>query len=251
MDTKILLMLSGGRDSFLSACRLLERSPGYHLLMVTYDNGCSIGSHKAKEVADRIIAKYGSDRVDFLGIFHISSLMREFFFPYFNMKPIEQAEQFSGLTPSQFHCLICRTSMYLYSIWLAQKHGASSIAEGGRRDQEFVIELPGMAKQRFVELAKSANLGLELPVYELNNNWQRDNELLARKYICKSFEPKCLIGVPVNGSIDQSVIDGVHLYYDKVILPLIKERHLLDEETGKVYIGNGYGEGYDEFGTNH
>ncbi len=34
-------MLSGGRDSFLAGCRLLEdQEKNYKLLMVTYDNGC-------------------------------------------------------------------------------------------------------------------------------------------------------------------------------------------------------------------
>lgn len=239
---KIILMLSGGRDSFLAACRLLDESPNYYLLMVTYDNGCSYCSEHAKIVADRIIAKYGKERAEYLGVYSISSVIREFFSPYFNMKPEEQAHRFAGLTPSQFHCLICRTSMYIYSIWLAQLNKATLIAEGGRRDQEFVIELPGMAKERFPDLVKMAGLDLRLPVYELNDNWVRDNELLARGFLCKSYEPKCLIGFPVNQSVDQSVIDGVHAYYDQIILPRIKKRDLLSCAKAKVYIGNGYNE---------
>ena len=45
-DKRALLMLSGGRDSFLSACLLIEE--GYQVYMVTYDNGCisDIGSTK-------------------------------------------------------------------------------------------------------------------------------------------------------------------------------------------------------------
>ena len=239
---KVILMLSGGRDSFLAACRLLEKSPDYYLLMATYDNGCSYCSDKAKIVAERIIAKYGANRAKYLGVYNISSVIREFFSPYFNMKPEEQAEKFDGLTPSQFHCLICRTSMYIYSIWLAMLNGAGYIAEGGREDQEFVIELPGMARERFPALVKSAGLDLLLPVYEMNDNWVRDNELLARGFLCKSYEPKCLIGYPINQSVDQSVINGVHLYFDQIILPRINSRDLLSPDKAKVYIGNGYNE---------
>lgn len=238
----VILMLSGGRDSFLAACHLLEESTDYKLLMATYDNGCSYCSGNAKTVADRIIAKYGEERAQYLGVYNISSVIREFFNPYFNMKPEEQAKQFAGLTPSQFHCLICRTSMYIYSIWLALLYDACHIAEGGRKDQEFVIELPGMAKERFPMLVKMAGLDLLLPVYELNDNWVRDNELLARGYLCKSYEPKCMIGYPVNQSVDQSVIDGVHAYFDRVILPRIKDRDLLSLNKAKIYIGNGYNE---------
>ena len=235
---KVILMLSGGRDSFLAACRLLDESPDYYLFMVTYDNGCSYCSDNARYVADRIIAKYGEDRAKYLGVYKIGSVIREFFFPYFNMKPEEQIQRFSGLTPSQFHCLICRTSMYIYSIWMALLNDASYIAEGGRADQEFVIELPGMARERFPALVKSAGIELLLPVYELDDNWIRDNELLARGYLCKSLEPKCLIGYPVDQSVDQSVIDGVHAYFDQVVLPRIKQRDLLSLDKAKIYIGN-------------
>lgn len=241
-EQKVVLMLSGGRDSFLAACRLLEDESDYHLIMVTYDNGCSYRSGDAKYVAERIIAKYGEDRAKYLGVYKIGSVIREFFSPYFNMKPEEQAKQFFGLTPSQFHCLICRTSMYIYSIWIAMLKGASFIAEGGRKDQGFVIELPGMAKERYPALVKSVGLELLLPVYELDDNWTRDNELMARGYQCKSLEPKCLIGFPINQSVDKSVIEGVHAYFDKVILQQIKNRELLSEEKAKVYIENRYDE---------
>ena len=49
METKtVILMLSGGRDSFLAACRLLDDKNQYKIKMVTYDNGCSYGSELAK-----------------------------------------------------------------------------------------------------------------------------------------------------------------------------------------------------------
>ena len=228
MKNSVLLMLSGGRDSFLSACRLLEDKRQVNIKMVTYDNGCSYQSGNAKSVADRIIKHYGTERAEYLGVYKIGGILREFFFPYFNMKPEDQAANFAGMTPSQFHCLICRTSMYIFSILLCKKFGIHYIAEGGRESQQFVIELPGMAQKRYKELVESQGLELMLPVYEMKCDWERDNELLQRNFLCKSLEAKCLIGVPINGSIDQSVIDGVHAYYDNVILKRISELHLLD-----------------------
>lgn len=242
-NTDVILMLSGGRDSFLAACRLLEDAElKFRLKMVTYDNGCSYCSENAKEVAMRVSKKYGPDRAEYLGVFKIGSVIREFFSPYFNMKPSEQAKEFFGLTPSQFHCLICRTSMYIYSIWIALLHDSEYIAEGGRKSQGFAIELPGMAKERYPTLVQSVGKKLLLPVYDLDNDWLRDNELLSRGYLCKSLEPKCLIGFPVDNSVDDSVIRGVHAYYDKIMLPLIQQRQLLTIENADRYIGNGYDE---------
>lgn len=54
-NSDLILMLSGGRDSFLAACHLLEANDKFHLKMVTYDNGCSYCSGNAAEVAQRII----------------------------------------------------------------------------------------------------------------------------------------------------------------------------------------------------
>lgn len=242
MADSVILMLSGGRDSFLAACRLLEDPADYRIQMVTYDNGCSYGSINAKTVAERIIARYGADRATFLGVYKIGGLIRRFFSPYFNMKPAEQAQRYRGMTPSQFHCLICRTSMYIFSVWLAHKYSAKFIAEGGRRDQEFVIELPGMAQERYPALVGDAGLELLLPVYELDSNWERDNELLLRGYLCKSFEPKCMIGFPVCGSIDETVIEGVHAYYDNEMLPLIRKLNLLSPRMMELYVGKEYDE---------
>lgn len=227
MDNTVLLMLSGGRDSFLSACRLLEDTNNYNIKMVTYDNGCSYMSENARLVAERIIKQYGKERAEYLGVYKISSVIREFFFPYFNMKPCEQAESYAGMTPSQFHCLVCRTSMYIYSILLCKKLGIHYIAEGGRKSQQFVIELPGMIKDRFSKLVQSEGLELLLPVYDMLDDWRRDNELMRRKFISKCYEAKCLIGVPVNGSIDETVIEGVHNYYDNEIIKTIEELQLL------------------------
>lgn len=72
-------MLSGGRDSFLCACKLLDSPQNYQIKMVTYDNGCSYLSGNAGVVADRIIKQYGVERAEYLGVKKISGLVREFF----------------------------------------------------------------------------------------------------------------------------------------------------------------------------
>ena len=237
MDKAVLLMLSGGRDSFLAACRLLDDPEKCEkLYMVTYDNGCMCEVDRVKTVADRIIAHYGEDRAKYLGVFSTTGIVREFFLPYFNMTPEEQLKRFQGMTPSQFHCLVCRTAMYIHSIWLCKRYGIPCMAEGGRKSQQFAIEQEGMVLKRYPELVKSVGLELLLPVYDMGEDWtsadwERDNELLMRGYRSKCDEAKCFIGVPINGSIDQSVIDGVHAYYDEVMLPRIQKRGLLKNET--------------------
>ena len=132
MDRKtVILMLSGGRDSFLAACNLLESSEKYNIKMVTFDNGCLYGVSNAHTVANRIIEKYGNDRTEYLGVYKTGGIVREFFFPYFNMKPMEQENKFMGMTPSQFHCLICRTSMYICAIYIFINHTPNCLIRDG------------------------------------------------------------------------------------------------------------------------
>ena len=95
MDNTVLLMLSGGRDSFLSACKLLEQ--GYYLKLITYDNGCTIQSYRSEECAERIANKYGSEKVEFLGVRNIAGLFREFFTPYFNMSTSDVAKEYGEI----------------------------------------------------------------------------------------------------------------------------------------------------------
>lgn len=228
MNNSVLLMFSSGRDSFLSACKLLEDQKGYNVYMVTYDNGCMYGLDDAQAAADKIIQRYGSDRAKFLGVFPIIGIAREFFMPYFNMSPEEQNKKFAGMTPSQCHCLMCRTAMYIHSILLCKAHGISCIAEGSRKSKGFVVGLPGMAQERYLDLVKSQGLNLLMPVYNLEDNWDRHNELIRRGFVNRSCELKCCVGVPINSSVDQSVIDGTHAYYDEVILPRIQKMGLLN-----------------------
>ena len=207
---------------------------------------------RVKTVADRIIARYGEDRAEYLGVFSTAGIAREFFHPYFNMKPAEQQKRFKGMTPSQFHCLVCRTAMYIHSIWLCKIKEIPYIAEGGRRSQQFVIEREDMAKDCYPKLVESAGLKLLLPVYDLGKDWTpakdfsadwvRDNELLMRGYRSKCDEAKCFIGVPINGSIDPSVIKGTLAYYTEVMLPRIKDRELLDSNKILLYNPGAYNE---------
>lgn len=252
MDNKVLLMLSGGRDSFLAACKLLEDENNYHVYMVTYDNGCMCGADRVKLVADRIIERYGADRAEYLGVYSTAGIAREFFHPYFNMTPEEQLKRFKGMTPSQFHCLVCRTSMYIHSIWLCKLLDIPTVAEGGRKSQEFVVEREGMAKDRYPKLVESQGLNLLLPVYydgadwtkdkDFSADWERDNELLMRGYRSKCDEAKCFIGVPINDSVNNDVIEGTHAYYDEVMLPRMEKRDLLKKQAILLYNPGAYNE---------
>lgn len=228
----ILVMFSGGKDSLLASCRLLNDNNNT-LKLITFDNGCMFNCDSAIESTKRLQKKFGANRVNHVGVIKTIGISREFFMPYFNMKPLEQQEKYGCITPSQIHCLICKTSMYIYSIWMAVKNNCEVIATGDRWSQKFAIEQNIMIrnyKQLLNQFGNNKyNLKLLNPVYDIESDWDEDNELIRYGFLPKVLEPKCMIGCPINNSVDGLVYESIEKYYLKEMLPKIQEKFLSEE----------------------
>lgn len=219
---KVLLMYSGGRDSTLAACRLAEQ--GYFVYLVNFSQGAVLHGKNAAHGAERLMNLYGKDHIEFLGNKHIAGIWRDFIFPVYNKKPSEILNEFGELTISQFNCLACRSAMYVWCVIKAKKENIRFIAEGARADQGFCVQMPGII-QRYKNLLAEYGMELLTPVYDLNDDWERKNQLLARGFVPKTLEPQCLIGIPMPS--DQikniSIQDAAEKVFDKIILPKINE----------------------------
>lgn len=222
MKNEVLLLFSGGKDSFLSACYLIEE--GYKLSMVTFENGAGLQAENAKHGAKRIIKRYGKEKAKYLGVHCIAGFWREFFLPYFNMKPSEIVTEYGELTISQFHCLTCRTAMYIWAILKAKQNGIDSIADGARNDQGFAIELPRMINAYKMFLSEYG-IDYILPVIDMNSDWKRKNLLLMKGFVPKTLEPQCLMGVPLpeEGIPDTEIQQAVESFFNKVVLTRAKD----------------------------
>lgn len=217
---KILILFSGGRDSFLSTCKLIEE--GFKVYMITFHNGCGLNPQSARVQADRIVKKYGKEKAEFLGIQDISAIFREFFLPYMNMKPKEISEEYGEITHSQFNCLSCRSAMYIWTIIQAKKLGIRYVATGARKSQGFVEQLPIMM-EKFKEFFKDYDIEYLHPVYNLESKWELKNSLLQRGFIPKTLDPMCLLGVPLDKPQDKEIQDGAAKFFDKIIAKRSKE----------------------------
>lgn len=221
MSEKVLQLFSGGKDSFLSTCKLAEQ--GYNVLLITYQNGCSLCNQNTKHEAERLIKKYG-EKVHFLGCYPTVGIWREFFLPFLNLKPSEIKERYGEITYSQFNCLTCRTTMYLYSIVFCKYLNIKKISDGARPSQGFVVELPSML-ERYKKLLSKYGIELLLPVQHIDSDWTIKNELLLRGIVPKTLEPRCLIGVPLpNGERpDNDIIQGTLKFFDEEMYPKCHE----------------------------
>lgn len=214
---KVLLMFSGGRDSFLAACRLIAK--GYMVYLIAYDNGCISYISNAREVAQRIICRFGKYRVKYVGVHMIAQNILPLMQRALYSTPKDISSEYPDLLIYQLQCLACHTAMYLHSIAFCKANGIDFLAEGAREQQQFFVELPEM-KQRYEALCKHYGLALLLPVFELDSDIQRKQELAEWGFLPKSYESQCWLGCPMKEPLTEPQIASLAKYYDNEILPL-------------------------------
>ena len=220
VKNSILLMLSGGRDSFLSACRLIEQ--GKRVYMITYDNKCMSNTKGAQAVAERIIQRYGSEKAVFVGIqsiaAHLYRLQKNFLYQTLQ----ESRQKYPNFRPAQMPCLACHTGMYIESIAYCKAHNIPAVAEGAREIQGFFVELPEMA-ERYKKLAENYNITVMLPVYKLKDDWEGKLELADRGFVPKTFEPQCWLGCPLGENLNEEERRSLAAFYDAEIEPKLEK----------------------------
>jgi len=216
-----IVLFSGGKDSFLTTCMLIEK--GYKVNMVNFKTVASIGDSNVSIGAKRIIEKYGTEKVKFLGIFSIVGIWRELVLPFLNMTQEQILQEYGNITYSQFNCLTCRSAMYIWCAIKAKKINVSCIADGARKIQGFVIELPIMVNV-FEKFFKNLNIEFICPILNLKSDWTLKNMLLARGFVPKTSEGQCLLGAPlIDGNPDKDVQKAVLACFQKLVLPKAKK----------------------------
>jgi len=218
---KVLILFSGGKDSLLSSMLLIEK--GFEVILVHYDNALEVGSRNVKIGYNRLLKKYGKDKVKYLGIKKTDAIFRTFIKDFYNLKVNEILNKYGKITFSEFNCLACSLSMYVMTIILCKQLNISYVADGARNNQLFSIE-QDMMLNLFKELFLEYNIELLLPLKDLKDDFEEKNELLIRGIIPKVNESQCLIGMPLNNSeADNDVLKSSEKIYKELLYPKISE----------------------------
>ena len=192
---KAIVLFSGGKDSFLSTILLIEK--GYQVYLVHYDNMCQIGSDNIKKGVNRLIKKYGSDKIKFIGIKNISAIFRNFIKDFYILKPREIEQKYGQISVSEFNCLSCRLAMYIATIILCKQNNIKVACDGARNSQLFAIEQDAMLSL-FKGLFKTYDIEILFPVKDIAFDYELKNELIIRGIVPKVDESQCLLGLPLN-----------------------------------------------------
>ncbi len=231
---EVLLLYSGGLDSMLSACYLVVR--GYHVNLIHFDNGSSIGTENIIKGAKKLEERFGSESITYLGIVPIVGVIRRFH-KIENLKFSEVTELYGNTTISQYQCLTCRSAMYYYAAMIAREKGISIIAEGARKSQQFAIEQPPMMEE-YQKFLNKNGLTLLTPVYQLEDDYERGCQLECFHLEEIAYEGKCLLGHPLEKEhpVDEEVIDATVKIFQEMILPEMDQ--LMESEVEKNIIKN-------------
>lgn len=212
---KVLVLFSGGKDSLLATVRYLDS--GYQVYLITYENSCCIGGNNVFNTTNRLIKKYGKDKVRVLGNKNITAIFRNFIYPFYNYKANYVCEKFGPISISQFNCLACRLAMYVSSIIISRQLKIKLVIDGARICQLFVIEQEKLLAC-FQSLFLYYDLNIEYPLKDLNDDWELKNELLIRGIIPKTVEPQCLLGCPLcKEDIDDDIVNAVYNVYNEYL----------------------------------
>lgn len=212
---KVLVLFSGGKDSFYLTLLMLEK--GYDVKLVFFENGCGLKASNAIETAKRIQKKYGKDRVEILKIQRIEAIWRQFLFLFYNKKPSEILSKYGEITISQFNCLSCRLSMYIMAIILCKKMDIRLVVDGARKSQLFAIEQEVLLV-KFKDFFNRFNLEIDYPIKDFKDDFELKNQLLIRGFVPKTLEPQCLLGMPIsNKDITTEIVKATEKVFDELL----------------------------------
>lgn len=227
MKKEVILMYSGGLDSFLSCIRLVNQ--GYKVYLLHFDNGSSIGTENIQIGAERLQKMY-KDNVEFLGIASTAAK-----FIYYrelvnieNLNALELYEKHGKISISQYRCLLCRMAMYTYAISLAKKMNIKYIAEGARKNQLFAIEQQELINE-FKNLCNKYEIELLTPVIDLDDDYQKENELLDNRFLPIANEGKCLLGYQMDRELTKEEIEDIKKFYTSI--RYLQERDIEKEKV--------------------
>lgn len=193
-NDSVLVLFSGGYDSLLSTCILLEH--GYHVILVNYHACYHINNTEPLRVYKELKKFYKN--IEYLGTFDISSDVKDNLNIWKDLNSKQILDNYGNITVSQLNCLSCRSAMYFNAIKYCIKNNIKYIAEGAKKSQLFAIEQIPMILE-YKKLCNKYGIELLLPMYYApDDKFEMVNILLCKfgyNYPIPSNQ-KCLLGFP-------------------------------------------------------
>ncbi len=217
-SNKYLVLFSGGKDSFITAIRLVNEQN--KVILLSFNGGSLIAEQNLKYGADRLIARYGNDKVEYAGIYPTAATIAKLNRSWIHRAWKDIGNEYPDLTNCQIQCLHCQTAMWIAAIAYASAKDIKNIASGYKKDDEFCTGLTNYTNS-IVDIAKSNfNINIQFPVWDMEDDkCERELELETNGFYPQVLEPKCLIGTSPKNGLCESESHDLMKYFDIELKP--------------------------------
>lgn len=244
----VLILFSGGMDSFLATCRLIR--DGFKAVPILFNNGALAGETNITHSIERLINRYGSDRVSYAGVYNTAALIQRINSYSMSAPWSSMGRLYSNMTNTQAMCLNCQTAMWIAAIAYARSSGINKIACGYRQTDEFCTGQEPYF-QIIKTIAEQYDIELIRPVWD-DTKWRRHPsgdgrayEMIEQGFEPQVYEPKCMLGVPVPPMtpalqadmicyVKDALLPGITKTIDHMI-PIMAKINLTPESMKPIY----------------
>lgn len=214
-NEKYLVLFSGGKDSFLTACRLLNNR--HRVVLLSFNGGAVIGEENFSHGVNRLIKRYGKDMVEFAGVYPTVGTIARLNRTWVYGTQQELGNKYPNITNCQFQCLHCQTAMWAAAIAYAKAKNIKFIASGYKKTDVFCTGITRYI-ERITAIANKYNIFIELPLWDLPNDYERDLEMIRYGFYPSVYEPKCVLGNPVKNGFPDKERDDILRYFDNELV---------------------------------
>lgn len=211
-----LVLLSGGRDSLLSAC--LKLDCGMEIIPAVCYNGHMEGVDRVQLCVDSLKKRYGSNVRDLVQ-FYTGMTMQSYLLDFWTN---DTDHRFDNFPLYQVHCLACKSAMYAHAISYCKAKEIRYLIDGMRKNQGFFVDTEIM-KNHFSDLCYEQGVHLLTPVYELESDLDRKRMLSEHGLPTKTLEPQCFLGCPLRKELTDEECAELDFFYVKFLRDAIKQ----------------------------
>lgn len=222
----VLILFSGGMDSFLTTCRIIR--DGFKAIPILFNNGALAGETNVLHSIKRLTNRYGPNRVLYAGCYNTAALIQNINGYSMSAPWRAMARIYPNLTNAQVMCLNCQTAMWIAAIAYAKSRDIKKIACGYRKTDLFCTGHQGYI-DIITTVASQHGIELVFPVWD-DDAWQRHpsgdgrkHEMVTQGFEPQVYEPKCMLGVPVSPMSDTVKAD-MENYVRDTLLPGISQQ---------------------------
>lgn len=217
---KVLVLFSGGKDSFITACRTV--SDGYKAVLISCQTGSIFGEPYLRYGAERLIDRFGEDCVEYAGMLRSSPAKMRLSEGWLHSQWQSLGGVYPLLSNCQIQCLNCQTAMWICAIAYAKAKNISFLECGYKASDVFctgIMEYTEIIKS----IASKFNKSVRFPVWDMEGDFERDTELMHYGFHPSVLEPKCMLGCPPREQMTEETRGQLMQYCKDILVPKVEE----------------------------